>query len=146
MTPYDKLIDRKRKWTPVAVEGGPVAEGTEDAISRCLALRVLEIPVGDFIAEASNKEVPESARKILSMNITDEINHDIALNYVADTYSVDAQTTKEASSLAKAWIDHPDHPIVKANGFGEIDILHYPPLFPSFWKCRNENHVCRYQS
>ena len=39
MTPYDKLIARKRKWTPVAVEGGPVADGTEDAFSRCLALR-----------------------------------------------------------------------------------------------------------
>lgn len=114
MNPYEKLIARKRKWTPVAVTGGPVTEGMEDAISRCLALRVLEIPVGDFISEATNKEVPESARKILSMNITDEINHDIALNYVADTFDVDAKTTKEATSIAEAWINHPEHPIVKA--------------------------------
>jgi len=96
MNPYQKLISRKRKWTPVAVTGGPVAEGTEDTISRCLALRCLEIPVGDFIKEATAKEIPEHARKILLMNITDEENHDTALNYVADTYPVDAKTTKEA--------------------------------------------------
>ena len=114
MNPYEKLIARKRTWTPVAVTGGPVAEGTEDAISRCLALRVLEIPVGDFIKEATNKEVPESARKILSLNIIDEENHDTALNYVADTFDVDAKTTKEAASIAEAWISNPEHPIVKA--------------------------------
>ena len=132
MNPYEILIARKRKWTPVAVEGGPVAEGTEDALSRCLALRVLEIPVGDFISEASNKEVPESARKILSMNITDEINHDTALNYVADTYSVDAKTTKEASSLAEAWISHPDHPIVKAMVLERSIFFTILPFFRAF--------------
>ena len=132
MTPYDKLINRKRKWTPVAVEGGPVAEGTEDAISRCLALRVLEIPVGDFISEATNKEVPESARKILAMNIIDEINHDTALNYVADTYSVDAKTAKEASSLAEAWISHPDHPIVKAMVLERSIFFTILPFFRAF--------------
>ena len=132
MTPYDKLIARKRKWTPVPVEGGPVAVGTEDAISRCLALRVLEIPVGDFISEATNKEVPESARKILGMNITDEINHDIALNYVADTFNVDAKTTKEASSLAKAWINHPDHPILKAMVLERSIFFTILPFFRAF--------------
>ena len=132
MTPYDKLIARKRKWTPVAVEGGPVAEGTEDAISRCLALRVLEIPVGDFIAEATNREVPESARKILSMNITDEINHDIALQYVADAYAVDDQATKEASSIAEAWINHPDHPIVKAMVLERSIFFTILPFFRAF--------------
>ena len=132
MTPYDTLIARKRKWTPVAVEGGPVAEGTEDAISRCLALRVLEIPVGDFISEATNKEVPESARKILAMNIIDEINHDTALNYVADTYSVDAKTAEEAASLAKAWISHPDHAIVKAMVLERSIFFTILPFFRAF--------------
>ena len=132
MTPYDKLIDRKRKWTPVAVEGGPVAEGTEDAISRCLALRVLEIPVGDFISEASNKEVPENARKILSMNITDEINHDIALQFVADASPVDAKASREAASLAEAWIEHPDHPIVKAMVLERSIFFTILPFFRAF--------------
>ena len=132
MTPYDKLIARKRKWTPVAVTGGPVAEGTEDAISRCLALRSLEIPVGDFIKEATAKEIPEHARKILSMNITDEENHDLALNYVAATFPVDAKTTEEASSLTKAWISHPDHPIVKAMVLERSIFFCILPFFRAF--------------
>jgi len=132
MTPYDKLIDRKRKWTPVAVEGGPVAEGTEDAISRCLALRVLEIPVGDFISEATNREVPESARKILSMNITDEINHDIALNYVAAAMACDQKTEAHARQIAEAWINHPDHPIVKAMVLERSIFFTILPFFRAF--------------
>ena len=132
MNPYEKLIARKRKWTPVAVEGGPVAEGTEDAISRCLALRCLEIPVGDFISEASNKEVPEHARKILSMNITDEINHDIALQYVADAHPVDAKASAEAASLAEAWISHPDHPIIKAMVLERSIFFTILPFFRAF--------------
>jgi hypothetical protein len=132
MNPYEKLISRKRKWTPVAVTGGPVADGTEDAISRCLALRCLEIPVGDFIKEASAKEIPEHARKILSMNITDEENHDLALNYVAATFDVDAKTTEEAQSIAKAWISHPDHPIVKAMVLERSIFFTILPFFRAF--------------
>ena len=142
MNPYDKLIARKRKWTPVAVEGGPVAVGTEDAISRCLALRVLEIPVGDFIKEATAKEIQSPLKKILSMNITDEENHDTALNYVADTYSVDAKATKEArkpcTSLDRS--SRPSH--CQSDGTGEIDILYYPPILQSFWKRRYEDNLC----
>jgi len=50
MTPYDKLIQRKRKWTPVQMEAGKLKEGAEEAVFRALALRKLELPVGDFIA------------------------------------------------------------------------------------------------
>ena len=132
MTPYDKLIARKRKWTPVAVEGGPVTEGTEDAISRCLALRCLEIPVGEFIKEATSKEIPENARKILSMNITDEENHDVALNYVADAYQVDAETEAEARRIAEAWISHPDHPITKAMVLERSIFFCILPFFRAF--------------
>ena len=132
MNPYDKLIARKRKWTPVAVEGGPVAEGTEDAISRCLALRCLEIPVGDFIKEATAKEIPEHAKKILSMNITDEENHDVALNYVAATYKVAPETEAEARRIAEAWISHPDHPIVKAMVLERSIFFTILPFFRAF--------------
>ncbi len=132
MNPYEKLIARKRKWTPVAVEGGPVAEGTEDAISRCLALRVLEIPVGDFIEEATAKEVPESARKILSMNITDEENHDKALNYVAAAMARDEKAEAEARQIAEAWINHPDHPIVKAMVLERSIFFTILPFFRAF--------------
>ena len=32
MNPYQKLIERKRKWTPVAMEAGPLKEGAEEVI------------------------------------------------------------------------------------------------------------------
>ena len=95
----------------------------------CVAL---EIPVGDFIKEATAKEIPEHARKILSMNITDEENHDLALNYVASTFPVDAKAEEQASALAKAWIDHPDHPIVKAMVLERSIFFTILPFFRAF--------------
>ena len=66
------------------------------------------------------------------MNITDEINHDIALNYVADAFSVDDKTTREATSLAEAWINHPDHPIVKAMVLERSIFFTILPFFRAF--------------
>ena len=114
MTPYDKLLARKRKWTPVQVEAGKLAEGTEDTISRILALRHLELPVGDFIAEALEKEVPEAARKLLLSNVDDEHNHDRALGFAASALGTNEKYEAEAMRLRQAWIDHPDHTICKA--------------------------------
>ena len=53
MNPYQKLLNRKRKWTPVQVEAGKVKEGAEEVLFRALALRHMELPVGDFIKDAS---------------------------------------------------------------------------------------------
>ena len=114
MTPYDKLLARKRTWTPVKVEAGKVAEGTEETILRALALRHMELPVGDFINDALDGEVPEAARGLLVSNVKDEINHDIALNYITDAYGVDPKAEKEALLLRQAWVSHPDHTITKA--------------------------------
>ena len=44
-SPYTRLVERKRKWTPVAVTKGKVVEGSEDSLYRALALRTLELPV-----------------------------------------------------------------------------------------------------
>ena len=41
MSEYLKIMSRKRSWTPVAVDKGPVTEGAEDTLKRCLALRTL---------------------------------------------------------------------------------------------------------
>ena len=65
MTPYDKLMARKRKWTPVKPTAGICKEGAEETIHRALALRHMELPVGDFIQNALNSEVPSVARDIL---------------------------------------------------------------------------------
>ena len=65
MNPYQKLLNRKRKWTPVQVEAGKVKEGAEGVIYRALALRHMELPVGDFIKDALATEVPEIARSLV---------------------------------------------------------------------------------
>ena len=62
MNPYQKLINRKRKWTPVQTTAGTCKQGAEEAIHRALALRHMELPVGDFITDALSTEVPSNAR------------------------------------------------------------------------------------
>jgi hypothetical protein len=114
MNPYEKLMARKRKWTPVQTTAGTCKEGAEEAIFRALALRHMELPVGDFIKDALDKNVPDSARSLLESNVTDEENHDLALGYIANAYGVDEKAEKEALVLQKAWIAHPDHTITKA--------------------------------
>ena len=114
MNPYEKLLARKRKWTPVQTEAGAVYEGAEETIFRALALRHMELPVGDFITDALATDVPPLARELLISNVRDEENHDVALGYIANAYGVDAQAEKEALALQQAWIAHPDHTITKA--------------------------------
>ena len=114
MNPYQKLISRKRKWTPVKPTAGKCKEGAEEAILRALALRHMELPVGDFISDALSSEVPPLAREILHSNVLDEENHDLALGYVSESYGVDQQAEKEAIRIRNAWIAHPDHTITKA--------------------------------
>ena len=114
MNPYQKLIERKRKWTPVEMEAGTLMPGSEETIRRALALRQLELPVGDFIKDCLKGEIPEAARSILEMNIIDEENHDRALGYAARAIGVDQSSEKEAGLLTKAWEEHPDHTVCKA--------------------------------
>ena len=114
MNPYEKLMARKRKWTPVQTDAGICKGGSEAAILRALALRHMELPVGDFITDALEKNVPSAARELLQSNVKDEENHDVALGYIANAYGVDEQAEKEALALQKAWISHPDHTITKA--------------------------------
>jgi len=113
-TPYEKLIERRRTWTPVQTTAGQLKDGSEDAIRRALALRHMELPVGEFIKEALEKEVPEHARELLELNVKDEIKHDLALGYIANSIGVDPTAESEALKLRSAWESHPDHTITKA--------------------------------
>ncbi|ADP00070.1 hypothetical protein PRUG_00045 [Prochlorococcus phage P-SSP6] len=113
-TPYDKLFERKRKWSPVQTTAGKLREGSEETIYRALAVRCLELPVGSFIEEGLEKDIPEPARKLLISNVKDEDNHDLALGYIANALGVDEKAEKEALRLRDAWVSHPDHTIVKA--------------------------------
>ena len=65
MNPYIKLLSRKRSWTPVQTSKGKLKEGAEETIYRALAIRHMELPVGEFITDALDKEVPDAARACL---------------------------------------------------------------------------------
>ena len=112
--PYEKLLDRKRKWSPVKPTVGQLKNGSEDTIRRALAARHLELPVGAFITEALEKSVPNNARKLLEDNVRDEERHDLALGYYANALGMDEKTEKEGKLLRDAWVNHPDHTITKA--------------------------------
>ena len=71
--PYQKLLDRKRTWTPVQGTKGTFRDGSAETIKRALAVRHMELPVGEFIRQGLEKEVPDNARKLLESNVKDEI-------------------------------------------------------------------------
>ena len=112
--PYDKLLDRKRKWSPVKPTAGKLKEGAEETILRALSIRHMELPVGAFIREGLEKTVPSNARKLLESNVEDEERHDLALGYIADIHNVNDKDENEGKLLRDAWIAHPDHTITKA--------------------------------
>ena len=112
--PYQQLMDRKRKWSPVQTAAGKLREGSEETIYRALAIRHMELPVGDFIRETLNSEVPSYSRELLESNVTDEENHDLALGYIANAIGTDPKSEAEALKLREAWTSHPDHTILKA--------------------------------
>ena len=113
-TPYQKLIDRRRTWTPVQTTAGKLKDGSEDTIRRALALRHMELPVGEFIKEGLEKDVPEHARELLELNVKDELKHDLALGYIANSIGVEPQAEYDALRLRTAREQHPDHTITKA--------------------------------
>jgi hypothetical protein len=113
MNPYEKLLTRKRTWTPVQPTKGKFKNGAEETIYRALAIRHMELPVGDFISEALS-EIPEKSRELLESNVKDEIKHDLALGYITNAHGVNDQAEAEALRLRDAWMSHPDHTITKA--------------------------------
>ena len=96
------------------MEAGKIKEGAEEVIHRALALRHMELPVGQFITDGLEKGVPEAARKLLEMNVDDEHNHDRALGFAALAHGTNEKAEAEAKRLQKAWEDHPDHTVCKA--------------------------------
>jgi hypothetical protein len=113
MNPYQKLQNRKRTWTPVQTTAGQVKEGAEETIYRALAMRHMELPVGDFI-ESAISEIPILSQDLLRSNIKDEENHDLALGYIANALGVDPKAEEEAKRIREAWVSHPDHTVLKA--------------------------------
>ena len=115
-SPYIHLHQRKRTWTPVQVSAGQLLDGGEEVIQRALALRCLEIPVGDFISDAMKGDLPDAkgCKELLASNVIDEENHDIALNFAAEAHGVSPQFEKEAAHICKTWLELDRHPVLKA--------------------------------
>ena len=114
MNPYEKLLNRKRTWTPVQTTKGTLKPGAEETIYRALSIRNMELPVGNYISEALRKDVPDAARILLESNVKDEERHDKALNFIVNAIGVDEKAEEEAFLLRDAWEQHPDHTILKA--------------------------------
>lgn len=116
ISPYDQVISRKRKWTPVAVQKGKLTDGSEESIYRALALRHLELPVADFLRQGLEKELPNSPGVIeaLESNIKDEERHDQAFDYVVKAHGTNTKSEVEGRHILKAWLEAPEHPILKA--------------------------------
>ena len=116
VSPYLQVVSRKRKWTPVAVQKGNLVPGSEDALFRALALRSLELPVADFLRQGLEKELPKTAGVVeaLESNILDEERHDQAFRYVVAAHGSDPKAEAEGSHILRAWLEAPEHPILKA--------------------------------
>lgn len=80
------LYHRKRRWSPTTPTKGEVVKGTETTLQRALSLRILEIPVGEFVQSASKRDLPldDTGRQLLQWNIQDEWVHDRALQSLVD--------------------------------------------------------------
>ena len=116
-SPYLKILERKRKWQPVAVDKGKVVEGAEDTLFRALALRTLELPVKEFLQQGLEKYLPNIPGVIeaLESNQKDEDKHDLGFRYIVDAHGVCDKSEREAERILSAWLDSPEHPILKAS-------------------------------
>ena len=113
MNPYQKLMARKRKWTPVKPPQACVKKVPRKR-STAPWLFVIWNCRWETLSRCIKNEVPKASVDILRSNVTDEENHDLALGYIAEAYGVDEQAESEAKRLQKAWIEHPDHTVLKA--------------------------------
>jgi hypothetical protein len=115
MSSYLKIIAKKRTWTPTPVTKGEIKHGADDSLKRCLALRTLELPVKDMLAQGLERDLPEDPGVIpaLQSNMNDEDKHDKALDFVVTAHGVNDAYEREAQAIRKAWLEAPEHPILK---------------------------------
>lgn len=115
MSKYTQISSRKRTWTPTPVTAGELKEGSEETLYRCLALRTLELPVKEMLAQGLEKHLPDDPGVIpaLLSNMADEDRHDQALGFIVDAHGVNNGAEREAENIRKAWLSAPEHPVLK---------------------------------
>lgn len=113
-SPYFNAIARKRPWEPQAVTRGQLVPGGEKALQFALALRILELPVADFLREGLKRDLPDvpGVVEALELNILDEERHDKALSLVVEAHGTDEKAEHQAETILRAWQELPDHPIL----------------------------------
>ena len=111
---YTEQLKKKRAWTAGPITPGELRPGGEDAVKRALSLRILEIPVGNFVTEATKGDLPkvDGVKEVLLSNIDDEMKHDKALNFAASVIDC-SEYEREAEVIQKAWLELDRHPILK---------------------------------
>ena len=115
-SPYVSVLTRKRTWSPTQVSAGVVKEGSRETLQRCLALRHLELPVRDLLQAGLARDLPSTDGVVaaLESNMADEERHDRALQFVVDAHGTNAKAEATGFNIRDAWVNHPDHPILKA--------------------------------
>lgn len=116
---YTQLLSERQSWIPVPLPLEPFKSeeyGVPEVVERALALSVLEMPVGQYIGEATKKELslPKSAIALLKSNIKDESIHDRQFQLAMQSYPVRERLKIEAEAIAQEWNQHPDHTLSKA--------------------------------
>jgi hypothetical protein len=91
-----------------ADESSPIDSnwGVESVISRVLALGLhLELPVGEFIAEASKQDLPQDPilAKLLKSNIADEARHYRGFELASEVYPIAPMDLVEAKIVTAEW-------------------------------------------
>jgi len=115
MSKYTQIVQRKRSWTPTPVTAGELKAGSEETLYRCLALRTLELPVKEMLAQGLERNLPDDPGVIpaLLSNMADEDRHDQALGFIVDAHGTDDRAEREAENIRKAWLSSPEHPVLK---------------------------------
>lgn len=91
--------------------------GVQSVISRILSIALrLEIPVGEFISEATKKDLPqeEGLLLLLKSNIVDEAAHLKGVKFLIEEYPLNENDQEEADLITARWLELTCHPILAA--------------------------------
>ena len=97
---------------------GKLLDGGEEVVQRALALRCLEIPVGNFVDEASKGDLPQGseakdARSYCSPTSPMKRNMILPSTFVLQRM-VSLSVLRRKLRVFKAWLELDRHPILKA--------------------------------
>jgi hypothetical protein len=108
------LLKRKRSWEPIVALPDPVVSGAEETLGRATSLRILELPVGEFIRVASKRDLPVDSvgLELLLSNVQDEIKHDKALEGLNDSWKLSTpEHNDQAKDFLSRCLELEDHPV-----------------------------------